>query len=72
MGHSGKDMTCTKVIMAGLKCSSLRSSQDKGRHVLVPQEGIQDRRENIQSISQHLPARLLHLNLLLAHLGDTP
>jgi len=30
MGHHGKDMTCTKVVIVGLKCSPHRSSQDKG------------------------------------------
>ena len=72
MGHRGKDMTHTKVVMAGLKCSPLRSSQDKGRYFQVQRECLQDRRKIIQSISQHLPARLLHLNIIPAHLGDTP
>jgi len=72
MGHRGKDMTCTKVVMGGLKCSPLRSSQDKGRHLQVHRECLQDRRKIIQSISQHLPARLRNLNLIPAHLGDTP
>jgi len=35
MGHRGKDMICTKVDIAGLKCSPLSSSQDKGRHLQV-------------------------------------
>jgi len=72
MGHQGKHMTCAKVVMAGLKCCSLRSSQDKGWHLQVRREFLQDCREIIQSISQHLPARLLHLNLVPAYLGDTP
>ena len=72
MGHHGKDMTRTKVVMAGLKCSPLRSSQDNGCHLQLHRECLQDRRKIIQSISQHLPARLLHLNLIPAHLGDTP
>jgi len=72
MGHHGKDMTCTKVVMAGLKCSPLCISQDKGPHLQVNRECLQDCRDIIQSISQHLPAQLLHHNLLRAHLGDTP
>jgi len=72
MGHHGKDMTCTKVVIVGFKWSPHRSSQDKGRHLQVHREFLQDCREITQSISQHLPARLLHLNLLPAHLGDTP
>ena len=72
MGHRGTDITCTKAVMAGLKCSPLRSFQDKGRHFQVHQECLQDRREIIHSISQHLPARLLHLNLIPAQLWNTP
>jgi len=72
MGHCGKDMTWTKVLMAGLKCSPLRSSQDKGGHLQVHWECLQDCRGIIQSISQHVSARLLHRNLLLEHLGGTP
>jgi len=71
MGHHGKDMTCTKVVTAGLKCSPLRSSQDKGCHFHIHQECLHDRWEIIQSMGHHLPARLLHFNLLPAHLGDT-
>jgi hypothetical protein len=33
MGHRGKDMTCTKVVMVSLKCSPLRRFQDKGLRV---------------------------------------
>jgi len=70
MGHRRTDMTCTKVVMAGHKCSPLCSSQDKGRHLQVHRECLQDHQEIIHSISQHLPAQLLLLNLRLAHLGD--
>jgi len=72
MGHRGKDMTCTIVVMAGLKRSPLRRVLDTGCHLQVPRECLQDRWEIIQSVGQYLPARLLHLNLLPAHLGDTP
>jgi hypothetical protein len=68
MGHRGKDMTCTKVSMAGLKCSPLRSSQDKGRHLQAHSECLQNSRGIIQLIGQHLPARIVHLNLLLVPL----
>jgi len=65
-------MTSTKVVMAGLKWSPLRSFQDKGSHLQVHQECLQDRLETIQSIRQHLPALHLHLDILLAHHGDRP
>ena len=61
MGHCGKDITCTKLVMMGLRCSPLSSSQDQGHHLQVHRECLQDCREIFQSISQHLPARLLHL-----------
>ena len=35
MGHSCKDMTSTKVIMVGLKCTPLPRFQDKGHHLQV-------------------------------------
>jgi len=71
MGHRDKDITCTKVVMAGPKCSPLRSSQDTGRHLHVHRECVQDHRAIILSIGQHLPARLLHVNFLPALQGDT-
>jgi len=71
IGHHGNDMTCTKVVVVGLKCSPPRSSHDKGCHLQVHQECLQDRREIILSISHYLQARLLHLNLPQAYLGDT-
>jgi len=46
--------------------------QDNSRHLQVHQECLQDCRDIIQSIGQHLPAGLLHLNLLPVHLADTP
>ena len=69
MGHSGKDMTTTKVVMMGLKWSPLSSVQDKGRHLQVHRECLQDCQETIQSFAQHVPA-VLHLDLLPVHLGD--
>jgi hypothetical protein len=72
MGPVGKNMACIKVIMAGLKCYPLHSFQDMGRHLPVHRECLQDHWEIIQSIRHHLPAQLLHLNLLPRHLGDTP
>jgi len=72
MGHRGKDMTCTKVVMADHKCSPLWSIQDKSRHLQMLRVCLHDHRETIQSIGQHLPARLLHLNLLPGHLEHTP
>jgi len=70
MGHRGKDMTSTKAVMGSLECFPSRSSHDKGRHLQVHRECLQDRRETIQSIGQHLPALHLHLDLLPAQLGD--
>ena len=70
MGHCVKDMTCTKVVMVGLKGSPLCRFQDKGHQLQVHREYLQDHRKPIQSISQHRPALILHLNLLQAHLGD--
>jgi len=72
MGHSGKDMTCTKVVMAGLKSSPRRSSPDKCRHLQAPRECGQVRWEATQSIGKHLPAPLLHLDLCPAPLGEPP
>jgi hypothetical protein len=71
MGHHGKNMTYTKVVMAGLICSLLRSSQDTGRHVQVHPDYLLDSEEIMQSICRHVTARLLHLNLSPAHLADT-
>jgi hypothetical protein len=70
MGHSGKDMTFTKMVMVGLKYSPLLRFQDKCRHLQVPAECLQNRRKTIQSIGQHLPPLILHLNILPVHLGD--
>ena len=70
MGHSGNNMTSTKVVMAGLKCSPLCRFQDKGPHLQVHWECLQDCRTTIQSIGQHLPSLILHLNLLPVHPGD--
>jgi hypothetical protein len=61
MGHRGEYVSCTKVVTAGLKFSPLRNSQDKGHHPQVHREYILDRRDIIQSVSQHLLASLLHL-----------
>jgi len=72
MGHCGKDITCTNVVMVGLKCSPQQSSQNECLDLQVHRECLQDHREIIQSIGQHLPARLLHLNLLQVPLGNTP
>jgi len=71
MGHRGKDETCTKVVMVGLKCSPIRSSQGNGRPLQMHRECLQDHREIIQSISEHLRAWLLLHNLHLTYLGDT-
>jgi hypothetical protein len=49
-----------------------QSSQHKGHRLQVHRECLQDRQETILSIGQHLPAHLLHLDLLPAHLGDLP
>jgi hypothetical protein len=42
VGHDGKDITCTKAVMAGLKCSPLRRSQDKGCQLQVDWECLLD------------------------------
>ena len=70
MGHHGKDMTSTKVVMVGLKCSPLRRFHDKGHHFQVHWECLQDCQKTIQSIGQHCAALIVHLNLLPAHLED--
>jgi len=67
MSHSGKDMISTNVVMAGLKCSRLRSSEDKDHHHQVHQDGRQNHWGTIQSIHQHLQALILHHNLLPVH-----
>jgi len=72
MGHFGKDITSTKVIMASFKWFLRSSSQHKDRHLQVDRECLQDRWEIIQSIGQHLPSLLLHLALFPAHVGDHP
>jgi len=71
MRHHGKDMTSTKAVMAGLKCSPLCSIQDECHHLQVHWECLKDHQETIQSFSEHLPALLLHQDML-AHLGDPP
>jgi len=68
MGHSGKNMTSTKVGMVGLKWSPLGGFHDKGCHLQVCQESFQDCQKTIQSIGQHLQALILHLDILPAHL----
>ena len=70
MGRNGKDMTSTKVVMVGRKCSPICRFQDMGRHLQMHGECLQDCRKTIQSIGQHLSALVLHLNLILANLGD--
>jgi len=70
MGHSGKNITSNNVALAGHKCSPLCRFQDKDSHVPLHWECFQDYRKFIQSIGQHLPAQIFHLNLLMAHLGD--
>jgi len=72
MGHCGKDMTSTNTVMAGLICTLLGSVHVKRHHPTGCRECLQDHQETIQSISQYLPALLLHLNIVLVHLGDTP
>jgi len=72
LGHSGKDMTSTKVVVVGLKCSPHHSVQDKHHHLQMHQTRLQHHWETIHSICQHLPALQLHLDQLLAHLGDPP
>jgi len=44
MVHSGMDKTTTKVVIVGLKFSSLGRFQDRERHLQVHQECLQDRR----------------------------
>jgi hypothetical protein len=71
MGHRGKDMTSPKVAMVALKCTPLSNSPDRGRHLQVHLECLQDRLETIQSIRQHCHP-LLHTDKFPAHLGDLP
>jgi len=68
--HCGKDMTSTKVVMVGLKCSTLSCSQDNGCHLQVHWECLQNCWETIQSMEQHLPAQLIQLDLHPLNLGD--
>jgi len=70
MGHSGKGMTSTKVVMAGLKCSPLGRFQDRGHCLVVHWEHPQDCWQTMQSIGQHLAATLNHLKLIPAHIWD--
>jgi len=70
MGQSGKDRTHTKAVMAGLECSPIRSYQDKGSNLHVHQEFFYGRRKTIESIGKYHLALILHLDLLLALLGD--
>jgi len=72
MGLGWKDLTSTKVVMARLKCPPLCRFQDKGHHLPVRQECLQDWWETIQSIRQRLPALHLHLELHPGFLGDPP
>jgi len=72
MGHSGKEMTSTKALMAGLKWSPLGSCLDKGNHVQVHGLFHKHRQETIQSFGQHLPAVHLTQNLLPVHLDLQP
>jgi len=72
MVHYGNYLTRTEVVMVGLTCSPRCSFHDKGCHHQVHGKCLQDCQGITQSISQQLPARLLHLNLLPAHLGDIP
>jgi len=72
IGHSCKDMTTTKVFIAGLICSPHCSFQGKGRQLNINRECPCNCRKTNQSTSQHLPAQLLHLDLVLVHLEDLP
>ena len=73
MGHSGKDKTSRKVVMACLQCSSLCIFQRKGHHLQVQRECLQDCQVTIQSIGLNIPALLLfHLDRLPAQQGDPP
>jgi len=71
-GESVKDMTSTRVVMAWLKCSPCSSSQGKGHHVQVYWKCVHNCQNTIQSIGQHLPALLFHLDLLPVRQGDPP
>jgi len=70
VGHSGMDMTSTEVVVVGLQYSAHHRFQQKGCHLKVLQQYLQNRRKTIQSIGQHLLPLILHLHLILAHLGD--
>jgi len=70
MGHSGKDMISTKVVLLRIKWSPLHRLHNKHCDLQVHREFLQDHRKTIQSISQHLRALILHLNLLSVHQGD--
>jgi len=65
-------MTSTKVVMASLKWFTSSDVQDKGRRLQVHRECLQDRLDTIQSITQHLPALLLRLDVLPADLEYLP
>jgi len=70
MGHGGKDITFTEVVMVGMKCSPLCRSQNKSRHLLVLWECLQDHWKSMQSIGEHLPGQILSLNLIALHLEE--
>jgi len=72
MGHSGKDMTSTKVVMVGLKCSALRRFQDKWWPLRLHSDCHQAHWDTIPKICRPHRTPIFHLNLLLIHLGDPP
>lgn len=72
VGHCGRVMTSTKGVMASLKCSPFCSSQEMGRHPQVQWVCHQDLEVTLWSISQHLSAQFLHLDMLMVSLEDFP
>jgi len=53
-GHSGKDMTSTKVVMVGLYCSPFHRFQNMGHQVQVCWECLQDCRKTICQLANIL------------------
>jgi hypothetical protein len=72
MGYRGKYTTSPKVAIVDLKCSPLRNSPDKGRHLQAYLEYLQDRLQTIQSIGQHHPPLLHTTETFPAQLPDLP
>jgi len=69
IGHCDIHMITPKEVMVDLKYSPLSNSQDKGHHLQVHLECLQNRSETLQSFGWHLLSQLNRYNFLV-HWGD--